>query len=63
MMIIFGEIFVGDPLTVDEIYKYNTNITEELTYPISGQCSHFKPPENTIMFSGDIKWQHWPEMG
>ena len=31
MMIIFGERFVGDPLTADEIYKYNTNITEELT--------------------------------
>ena len=29
MMIIFGERFGGDPLTVDEIYKYNTNITEE----------------------------------
>ena len=30
MKVIFGEKFGGDPLTVDEIYKCNTNITEEL---------------------------------
>ena len=37
--------------------------------PILGQCSHFIPPENTrktkgfLVFSADIKWELWPEMG
>ena len=35
---------------------------------ISGQCSYLVPRENTknfrfIVFSGGIKWNHWPEMG
>ena len=32
-----------------------------------GQCSHFITPENTtfgfLVISGDIKSDHWPEMG
>ena len=35
---------------------------------ISDQCSYLIPLENTknvrfIVFSGGIKWDHWPEMG
>ena len=33
-------------------------------YPISGQCYHFMPPNlGFLVFSWDIKWEHWPEMG
>ena len=32
---------------------------------IHAQCSHFIPPENIgfLVFSGGIKWGHWPEIG
>ena len=31
----------------------------------SGQCSYFIPPGNIRkhLFSGGIKYEHWPEMG
>ena len=44
-------------------------VRDKNMYPISGQYSHFKPPENTIktkgflVFSGGIKWENWPEIG
>ena len=38
------------------------------SYPITGQYSHFIPPENTrknkgfLVFSWGVEWEHWPEI-
>ena len=46
--------------------KANENKSEPFSQPISGQCSHFIPPENTrkktfgfLVFSEGMKWGHW----
>ena len=46
-----------------EKLRYQKKIFQSLF--ISGQCSQFTPPpENTnfLVFSGGIKWKHWPKI-
>ena len=46
-----------------------TRILSKIYQLISGQCSHFIPPEKNqkakglLVITGGINWEYWAEMG
>ena len=51
-------------LKLVEKLKFLEVVLVSMVNPFFGQCSHFIPlktPEK--VFSGGIKWEHWPETG